>query len=139
MHDDLNNGVLQEVHAAHRARRPEWRENLVQVERGLVRGVRCDSAFFAHFFGGSIVLAAATVIGLAIIEWTIVLICLTVVLTAQMFNQALKVLICNDEQEPTPAMKRALGMASAAVTVAVVGAALGIGLVFYQRIAQLFS
>lgn len=130
---------IRQVHPAHRARRPAWREDLVQVERGLVVGVRSDSAFFAHFFGGSIVIAAATVLGLGLVQWTMVLVSLTVVLTAQMFHQALKALAQNDGMEPTPAQRKAIGMGTAAVTVALAGAAIGIGLIFWQRMAELFE
>jgi len=130
---------IRTVHPAHRARRPAWREELVQVERGLVGGVRTDSAFFAHFFGGSIVIAAATVLGLGLVQWTIVLICLTLVLTAQMFHQALKALAQTEGQEPTLAQRKALGMGTAAVTVALAGSTLATTLIFWQRIAELFE
>ena len=46
-----------ETRGPHSSRRPAWRQRLVQAERGLVKGVRSDSAFFVHFFGGSIALA----------------------------------------------------------------------------------
>ena len=83
-----------EIHAAHleHRRRPAWRERLVQAERGLVRGIRSDSAFFVHFFGIVIVIAAALVLRIGWMQWVAIAGCLTLVLTAEMFNQALKTL-----------------------------------------------
>lgn len=120
-------------------RRPAWRENLVQVERGLVGGVRSDSAFFVHFFGGSVVVAVAIVLGISALHWLIVVLCLTLVLTAQMFNQALKSLAHDDQREASPAVQRAVGRGTAAVTVAVAGAGIAIGVIFWQRCLLLYD
>src|SRR5579872_2315450 len=73
-------------------RRSAWRQTLVQAERGLVGGIRSGSAFFVHFFGISIVIAAALVLGIERTHWIGIAGCLTLVLTAEMFNQALKAL-----------------------------------------------
>lgn len=119
-------------------RRAAWRQRLVQAERGLVGGVRSDSSFFVHFFGATIVLAASGVLGLGRMQWAIVLACLTLVLCAEMFNHALRALVHDNTEPPGPAAQRVLGMGSAAVLVAIVGAVLVIGLVFWERAEQLF-
>lgn len=125
--------------AEHRPqRRSAWRQRLIQAERGLVGGVRSDSSFFVHFFGASIVLAASGVLGLGTMQWAIILVCLTLVLCAEMFNHALRALVHDDPEPSGPVAQRVLGMGSAAVLVAIVGAVLVIGLVFWERAGQLF-
>lgn len=129
---------VHDPHDAHR-RRPAWRERLVQAERGLVRGVRSDSAFFVHFFGISIVIAAAFVFGIGWMQWIAIAGCLTLVLTAEMFNQALKALAHSSGEESSPGVQRALAIGTAAVLVACTGSIVVLTLVFWQRFEQLFE
>jgi diacylglycerol kinase len=120
-------------------RRAAWRQRLVQAERGLVGGVRSDSVFFVHFFGISLVIAAALVLGVGIMQWIAIAACLTLVLTAEMFNQALKSLAQPDDRPCGLAAKRAMAMGTAAVMVACSGSSLVMALVFWQRVQQLFD
>jgi diacylglycerol kinase len=120
-------------------RRSAWRQRLVTAERGLVRGVRSDSVFFVHFFGISLVVAAALVLGVGAMQWIAIAACLTLVLTAEMFNQALKSLAQPDGQPCGPAAKRAIAMGTAAVMVACTGSTLVMILVFWQRLQELLD
>jgi undecaprenol kinase/diacylglycerol kinase (ATP) len=133
------------VHDSHheQRRRPAWRQRLVLAERGLVRGVRSDSAFFVHFFGICIVIAAALVLGIGWMQWVAIAGCLTLVLTAEMFNQALKAMAQSglDQsggQELPAGAQRALAIGTAAVLVACTGSIIVLTLVFWQRVDQLF-
>lgn len=120
-------------------RRPAWRQRLVQAERGLVGGVRSDSAFFVHFFGISVVIVAALVLGIGWMQWIGIAGCLTLVLTAEMFNQALKTLARSSDHFASPEVQRALAIGTAAVLVACIGSTIVLTLVFWQRIDQLFG
>jgi diacylglycerol kinase len=120
-------------------RRPAWRQRLVTAERGLVGGVRSDSVFFVHFFGISLVLAAALVLGVGSMQWIAIAACLTLVLTAEMFNQALKSLAQPDDRPCGPAAKRAIAMGTAAVMVACTGSTLVMTLVFWQRLQEILE
>ena len=66
--------------------RPAWRRWLIDVERGLMHGVRGDSVFFVYFFLTSATIAASVVLGISLLQWTVVILALTVVLSAEMFN-----------------------------------------------------
>lgn len=136
--EPTNTGEIHGVHACH-GRRPAWRQRLVQAERGLVRGVRSDSAFFVHFFGICTVIAAALVLGIGWVQWIGIAGCLTLVLTAEMFNQALKTLVQSLGPEPSPGVQRALAIGTAAVLVACAGSTIVLALVFWQRFEQLFT
>lgn len=119
--------------------RAAWRQRLVQAERGLVGGVRSDSVFFVHFFGISLVIAAAIVLGVGWIQWVAIAACLTIVLTAEMFNQALKSLAQPDDRPCGPAAQRAMAMGTAAVMVACTGSSVVMTVVFWQRLQQIFD
>ncbi|HEY3964309.1 MAG TPA: diacylglycerol kinase [Planctomycetaceae bacterium] len=126
------------IHPSH-PQRSAWREKLVRAERGLVRGIRCDSAFFVHFFGISIVIAAALVLGIGWMQWTAIVGCLTLVLTAQMFNQALKSLAHTEDETPASHVERALAIGTAAVLVSCTGSTVILTVIFWQRIGELFA
>jgi diacylglycerol kinase len=126
------------IHPPHRSR-SAWRTKLVQVERGFTRGIRCDSAFFIHFFGICIVIAMACILQIRWMQWIAMIGCLTVVLTAQMFNQALKSLAHTPEETPPPHIERALAIGTAAVLVACTGSTLILTLIFCQRIQEMFA
>ena len=129
---------IHDPHDEHR-RRPQWRQDLVEAERGLVRGVRSNSAFFVHFFGICIVIAAALVLGIGSMQWVAIAGCLTLVLTSQMFNQALKALAESRSDDSPPQAERALAIGTAAVLVACIGSTVVLALVFWQRVEQLFE
>lgn len=120
-------------------RRSAWRQRLVQAERGFVGGVRSDAVFFVHFFGISTVIAAAIVLHVGAVQWIAIAVCLTLVLTAEMFNQALKSLAQPDDGPCDPAAKRALARGTAAVMVACTGSMIVMTMIFWQRIHEILE
>ena len=58
--------------------------------RGLKLGVRGHSSFFVHFFAAALVVAAGLVFRCAWWEWCVLLGCIGLVLTAELFNSAWK-------------------------------------------------
>jgi undecaprenol kinase/diacylglycerol kinase (ATP) len=84
------------------------------------------------------VIAAAVVLGIGWMQWIAIAGCLTLVLTAEMFNQALKALAQSGGQHSSPDGQRALAIGTAAVLVACVGSLIVLTLVFWQRFEQLF-
>lgn len=126
-----------ESHTRRQQKRPAWRQHLVQTERGVVRGVRGGSAFFVHFFGCSLVLAIGFVLGLSPFEWAAVALCATVVLAAEMFNQAIKALVAIDAENREKT--KALVISTAAVMVAVVGSLLTVTLIFAAKLKDVWA
>ncbi|HVW02487.1 MAG TPA: diacylglycerol kinase [Planctomycetaceae bacterium] len=123
---------------AERRRRPAWRQRLIQAERGFGTGLRIDSTFFVHFFTSSMVLAAAAVIGLGILQWAILALSITLVLAAEMFNQVLKLVLAQPRLIAPAAAQKALGISTAAVYVTIAGCVVTILLLFGQRLDELF-
>jgi len=104
-----------------------WRDKFADAFRGLKLGIRGHSSFFVHFFVAAAVLTAAWVMAMDLISWCLLLLCIGMVLTAEMFNSALET-FCRGLDEPSrnrcaPALDIAAGaVLLAASTAALVGA-----------------
>ena len=111
-----------------RPRRP-WSAKFRDSFRGLKLGIRGHSSFSVHFFFAALVLAAALVLRCGILEWCLLLLCIGLVLTAELFNSALETLF-RGLDEPTkervwPCLDIAAGaVLLASITAAIVGAAI---------------
>lgn len=117
--------------------RPEWRQRLVDAERGIAFGIRLDSTFFIHFFTGSAVIATAMLLGLSATHWAIIILSMTAVLCAQMFNQVLKSiwnLLGKQLPEESQTMFKA---GTAAVCVSIIGSLITIGIIFSSALYRL--
>jgi diacylglycerol kinase len=114
-----------------------WPRKFRDAFRGVREGVQSQSSFIVHFAMAIAVVVVAAVMGLARVEWCILLTCITLVLTAEMFNSALESMARAITGESNPHLGNALDIGSAAVLVAAVGAS-SVGLVvFVHRLGEL--
>ena len=120
-------------------RRSAFKQRLVDVECGVRLGFRRDCTFFVHFFVGSIVIATGFVLKLELWQWVTVVLSLTMVLTAEMFQQVLKTILESVGQYVPEAARRAERIGAAAVFVAIVGTAITVGMIFAQRLVEVFQ
>ncbi|QDU37137.1 Prokaryotic diacylglycerol kinase [Maioricimonas rarisocia] len=119
--------------------RPPWRQHLIDAERGFAFGLRNNSAFAMHFFCMCVVTATATVLGLTPLEWGVVILAVTLVLSAELFHQVLRVL-WKDAGPHLPGDARyAVQMGTAAVLVTLCGATTTVIVIFASRIIAMFS
>ncbi len=109
-----------------------WSEKFRDAFRGIKAGVRGQSSFFVHFFMTAAVLAAAFMLQLQFVEWCLLLICVTVVLTAEMFNSALESMAKAVTGESDPHLGASLDVAAGAVLMAALGASV-VGLLIFAR------
>tara|TARA_R110002111_G_scaffold108086_2_gene166765 strand:+ start:14888 stop:15322 length:435 start_codon:yes stop_codon:yes gene_type:complete len=117
--------------------RPEWRQRLVDAERGITFGIRLDSTFFIHFFTGSAVIATAMLLGLSATHWAMIVLAMSTVLSAQMFNQVLKS-IWNLLGTQLPAESQNMFKAgTAAVCVSIIGSVITIAIIFCSALYHL--
>src|SRR5581483_8492221 len=72
--------------------RRSWARKFHAAFRGFKLGVRGHSSFFVHFFFAALVVAAAPVLGCDRLEWCVLLGCIGLVLTAELFNIAIETL-----------------------------------------------
>jgi diacylglycerol kinase len=117
--------------AARKKRRP-WRDKFKEAFRGVKRGVRGHSSFFVHFFCAAVAVAAAVALECDHLEWCIVLGCIGLVLTAELFNSSIETLFRGLEQEARDRVYPCLDIAAGAVLVAGLTSA-AIGLVIFGR------
>jgi len=109
-----------------------WIEKFRDAFRGAKLGVRGQSSFFVHFFFAAAVIVAAIVLEVDYVEWCLLVLCITIVLAAEMFNSALEWLARSLHDQPDLRVGRALDIGSAAVLAASMGAAL-VGLIIFGR------
>jgi diacylglycerol kinase len=118
-----------------------WRQKFRVAFRGLKLGARGQASFCVHFFFAALVIAAAFVLDCERLEWCLLIGCVGLVLTAELFNSAIETLF---RGLPAEAQKRAwpaLDIAAGAVLLASLTAAV-IGLLvfvpkFLPRLLQL--
>src|SRR5438270_7276105 len=67
-----------------------WRDKFGDAFRGLKLGVRGHSSFSVHFFFAALVVAAAIVFRCDPTEWCLLLGCIGLVITAELFNSAVE-------------------------------------------------
>lgn len=120
-------------------RRSAWRARLVEAEGGLRLGIRADGTLFVHLFIVCGIIAAGLVLGLNVIQWAISILAITVVLSAEIFNQMLRVLFGQFGHHLPSEFRNAAKIGTTAVVTASVGAVVALVLVFGQCIAHLTS
>lgn len=119
-----------------RSRRAPWRQKLVDAERGLTHSFRADSALYLHIFFDSLLLATGLVLGLSAVHWAVVGLGLTVMLSAELFHQALQTVAA---QLSAGVRKDVLVLSTAAKLLAVLGSTAAIGAVLLLRWRELFG
>ena len=97
---------------------------------GIRRGVRGQSSFTVHFIATAIVIIVAALLRADAIQWCILLICITMVLAAEMFNTALEYLAKGITDRHDENIGLALEIASGAVLVASIGASIVGAIIF---------
>jgi diacylglycerol kinase len=122
-------------------RRPPrlWRAKFRDALRGLRLGIRGHSSFFVHFFFAALVLAAGLVFRCTIMEWCVLLGCIGLVLTAELFNSAIETLVRGLDEEARLRMRPCLDIAAGAVLLASIAAAVIGSLVFLSRLIALLG
>lgn len=121
-------------------RRAPWRQRLVEAERGLSCGLRGDCTLYVYLFFDCLLVAVGVIFRLSSWQWIIVGMVITLVLTAELLCQALRALISElKTTHPTGRWDPILQLATAAVTVALIGGSCLISAIYWQRIRDLYG
>lgn len=110
-----------------------WRRKFHHAFRGQKVGFRGESSFFAHFFATALVVVAAATLGADRYEWCLLLLCIAVVLAAEMFNSSIERLAKAIDVNYNAHLRDALDIAAGAVLTTALGAAL-IGTILFGRL-----
>lgn len=98
-----------------------WSQKFLHALRGLRVGSQGQSSFVVHVPTACFVLAAAAQLRVTALEWCVLVICITLVLTAELLNCALERLARAVTQEYDERVRDALDVSAAAVLVAALG------------------
>ncbi len=116
-----------------------WAEKFRDAFRGVKAGVRGQSSFFVHFFAAAAVIVAGIVLGVDLVEWCLLLLCIAGVLTTEMLNSALESMAKAITGESDPHLGNSLDIGSAAVLTASLGASTVGVIIFGHRLAILLG
>jgi diacylglycerol kinase len=120
-------------------RRRSWFKKFDDAFRGLKLGVRGHSSFFVHFFMATVVIAAAATLRVGLVQWCILLGCMTSVIAAELFNSTIEILCRVIDIERLPNGKAPLDIAAGAVLAVSIGAAVIGAVVFVARLIELLG
>lgn len=116
-------------------RQPEsWARKFRVATRGMMRAFASQRSFWVHLPVAAAVLIGAALHGVSRTELAVLIICITIVLAAEMFNTALEYLarvVTEDENED---VRHALDIASGAVLVTAIGAAIVGSMILLTRL-----
>jgi diacylglycerol kinase len=111
-----------------------WRHKFGDAFRGLKLGVRGHSSFSVHFFFAALVVAGAIVLRCGLLEWCLLLGCIAMVLTAELFNSAIETLFRGLDEDTQSRTWPCLDIAAGAVLLASIAAAVIGSLVFLRQL-----
>jgi diacylglycerol kinase len=92
--------------------------------RGIYFGVAGQSSFAVHFIVTALVIVLAIILKLDVLSWPILLLCIGLVMTAELFNSAIETLFRGLPPEVQERSWKALDIAAGAVLVASIIAAI---------------
>jgi diacylglycerol kinase len=114
-----------------------WKQKFADAFRGLREGFREGTSFRVHVLVALGVIGAAAVLGLSGIQWCLLLLCITIVFAAELFNTALEAIARAITRETNPQIRDALDIAAAAVLTTAVGS-VAVGLIIFGHKAGQF-
>ena len=117
--------------------RRTWPRKFGDAFRGLKCGIRGQSSFSVHLFFAALVVAAAIVLRCNPEQWGLLVICIGLVFTAELFNSAVETLFRGLDEDARARVWPCLDIAAGAVLVASITAAVVGGVVFLVQLADL--
>jgi diacylglycerol kinase len=122
-----------------RSLRDRWTRKFRNALHGIQTGIRGQNSFLVHFTAAAAVIVAGLLLHVSLVEWCILILCIIGVLTAELFNSAIESMAKAITHQNHPHLGDSLDIASAAVLVASLGAAVIGAMVFCHRIGILLK
>ncbi|WP_162657201.1 diacylglycerol kinase family protein [Tuwongella immobilis] len=107
-----------------------WRDKFGEAFRGVKLGIRGHSSFFVHFFVAALVIVAGIVFACDRWEWGLLIGCIGMVLTAELFNSSLETLFHAQDDAVKNRVQGVLDIAAGAVLMAAMTSSV-IGLIVF--------
>jgi diacylglycerol kinase len=115
-----------------------WGRKFRDAFRGWRQSIRQQSSYRVHTLFALVVVILAALFRFDLTRWCLILLCITAVFTAEMFNTALETLARAITHDYNRFIRRALDIASGAVLTVSVGAAVVGGMIFLEAILRRF-
>lgn len=100
-----------------------WHRKFANAFRGLWLGCKGQDSFYVHGLASIAVVGLAAILRLDATSWCLLLLCIGVVWSAELFNTAIEILVQRLHPQHDPAIGQALDIAAAAVLVVSLAAA----------------
>ncbi len=107
-----------------KTRRNHWSLKFRNAFRGIRVGVTGQTSFYVHFAISALVFIAAVYLQVSMLEWCVLLLCMGLVLSAELFNSSIEFLAKAITDELDDDIRDALDIASGAVLMAAIFAAI---------------
>ncbi len=104
------------------AKSRSWPQKFRDAFRGVAIGMRGQSSFLVHTFCAVAVVVVAALADVTAWQWCTLLLCVVIVLVAEMFNSSLEIMAKAVDTHFHPQLRDALDIASGAVLLAAIGA-----------------
>ncbi|MAT73014.1 MAG: diacylglycerol kinase [Planctomycetaceae bacterium] len=104
-------------------RRRTWPRKFADALRGIKIAVRGEASYFVHILATAIVVIAGVISKLSPTRWAVIVLCIATVLAAESLNTAIERLGRAITRKHDPQVRDALDIASGAVLLAAIGAA----------------
>lgn len=101
-----------------------WIDKFQHAFRGLAIAFRGEPTFLIHLPAAAAVVFVATVLRLELWEWCVLLLCIAIVIAAELFNTSIELLVRRLHPDRHDQVGHALDIAAAAVLVVSLGAAI---------------
>jgi diacylglycerol kinase (ATP) len=111
-----------------------WLAKFRDAFRGLALAAGSERSFAVHLPMAAAVLATGVLLRVSLVEACLLALCVTSVLAAELFNTAVERLAKGTGRQPSADIAAALQIASGAVLVAALGAAVAGGTIFLYRL-----
>jgi diacylglycerol kinase len=116
-----------------------WLQKFQGAFRGVRLGVSGQSSFAVHLVCAVLVIAAAAVLQFQPVEWSLLMLCIFGVFTAELMNSALEMVSKAIDRRQNSFLADGLDIASGAVLTSAMGAVIVGLLLFGQRILELMA
>ncbi|MBC7853080.1 MAG: diacylglycerol kinase family protein [Pirellulaceae bacterium] len=107
--------------------------------RGVLAAFRLDQSFVEHLVCSGLVIAAAIVLRVSLLEGCLLALCIAAVIAAEMFNTAIEQLSKAVHPEQSPLVGTSLDIAAGGVLITSLGAALVGSIIFNYRLGILLG
>ena len=116
-----------------------WKRKFHDAFQGLRQSVQQQSSYQVHFLFAALVVAAGFFLGLDTVRWSLLILCIIVVLAGEMLNTSIETLAKAITDQYNDNIARSLNIASGAILVLSVGAAAIGFVIFIEAILALLN